>query len=275
MTKTYAIRTRLFHSVCREPEPDDLPEDFYEGSWWEEHIQADQRFFARLPQNLSFEGKAVLDYGCGGGHTCILLAQRGARHVLGVDTGKVELAEQQLSERYPELAGRVEFRQISSAADIGDEQFDLVLSKNTFEHVEDPDLYVADMASHLAPDGQLVIGFGGLWKSPYGGHLQHMTKVPWMHLMIPEEVVLRERRRFRPDEDPSCYEEIKGGLNRMTLEKFGSTMERTGLEPQYLEINRNDRALAKALNMLTRLPGLKEYFTFSVHSVWSKRSQPS
>jgi hypothetical protein len=82
--------------------------------------------------------------------------------------------------------------------------------------------------------------------------------------------VLRERRRYRPDEDPSRYEEVKGGLNRMALAKFRSTMESSGLEAEYFEINRNDRAIAKALNVLTRIPGLKEYFTFSVHTVWTK-----
>jgi SAM-dependent methyltransferase len=271
VTKTYPIRARIFHAVCREPEPDDMVEDFYAGDWWDEHIEADLRFFERLPQWLQFEGSSVLDYGCGGGHTCVLLAQRGARRVLGVDIDEVaDFAERQLRERYPELADRVEVRDISSPEDIGDEQFDFVLSKNTFEHVEDPDRYVADMASHLGPGGLLVIGFGGLWKSPYGGHLQHMTKLPWMHLVIPEEVVLRERRRYRPDENPTRYEEITGGLNRMTLDKFTKTMARSGLERQYLEINRNDRPLAKALNMLSRVPGLTEYLTFSVHSVWRK-----
>ncbi|MEA2459222.1 MAG: hypothetical protein QOC95_2194, partial [Thermoleophilaceae bacterium] len=253
--KRYPIRSRVFHAMCREPEPTDLPDD-YEATWWEEHLQADERFFQRLP-DLRVEGRSVLDYGCGGGHTCVLMAQRGARRVLGVDREPVDFADSQVEELYPELADRIDVRQISAASDIGDELFDLVLSKNTFEHVDDPDRYVAEMVSLLAPGGQLVIGFGALWKSPYGGHLQHMTKVPWAHLMIPEQVVLRERRRYRPNEDPACYEEVKGGLNRMTLAKFRETMERSGLEPKYLEMNRNDRAIARALNLAARVPGMK------------------
>jgi SAM-dependent methyltransferase len=269
MTKAYPIRSRLFHLLCREPEPADLPAD-YEQSWWDDHLRADDRFFARLPADLSFDGRSVLDYGCGGGHTCVLLAQRGASRVLGVDTESVEFAAQQIAERHPEHASKIEFRQLRSPADVGDEQFDFVLSKNTFEHVADPAAYVADMASHLAPGGRLIIGFGALWKSPFGGHLQHMTKAPWAHLYMPEQVVLRERKRYRPEEDPSRYEEVKGGLNRMTLAKFRSTMKSSGLEPEYFEINRNDRPIAKALNVLTKVPGLKEYFTFSVHTVWTK-----
>ena len=113
-----------------------------------------------------------------------------------------------------------------------------------------------------------MIGFGGLWRSPYGGHLMHMTKVPWAHLLFPESVILQERKRFRPNEDPSCFEEIKGGLNRMRLAKFRSVMTQTKLEPTYFDTNRNDRAVGKALNVLSKLPGLEGYFTFSIHSIW-------
>jgi SAM-dependent methyltransferase len=266
---TYPIRSRLFHAVCMQPDPDELSDATLEGEWWSDHIAADERFFDRMP-DLSFEGKSVLDYGCGGGHTCVVLAQRGARRVLGVDLQGVSLATRQLRNHYPELADRVEFRQIASADDIGDERFDIVLSKNSFEHVGDPQRYVADMTRLLAPGGVLAIGFGGLWKSPYGGHVQFMTKLPWSHLLFPEEVILRERKRFRPDEDPTCFEEIRGGLNRMTLGRFQGIMAETGLEPTYFEVNRNDRKIARVLDALSRVPGLKEYFAFSVHTVWRR-----
>jgi SAM-dependent methyltransferase len=265
--KTYPIRSRLFHAVCMQPDPEELSDATLEGEWWSDHIAADERFFDRMP-DLSFEGKSVLDYGCGGGHTCVVLAQRGARRVLGVDLQGVSLATRQLRNHYPELADRVEFRQIASADDIGDERFDIVLSKNSFEHVGDPRRYVADMTRLLAPGGVLAIGFGGLWKSPYGGHVQFMTKLPWSHLLFPEEVILRERKRFRPDEDPTCFEEIRGGLNRMTLGRFQAIMAETGLEPTYFEVNRNDRKIARALDAFSRVPGLREYFAFSVHTVW-------
>ena len=270
-TKRYPVRSRLFRAVCVKPDPRELTSEYYAGDWWEEKLAADERFLSRLPE-LTFEGRSVLDYGCGTGQTCVIAAQRGARRVLGVDLQEVDFAQSQLAERYPELADRVEFRQIASDADIGEERFDLVLSKNTMEHVSDPEGYVAGMAGLLAPQGQLVIGFNPLWKSPYGGHLQFMTKLPWAHLIFPEEVVLRERRRFRPDEDPERYEDVKGGLNRMTLARFRELMAKSGLEPTYLEVNRNERKVAKALNAVGRLPGLTEYFAFSVHSMWRRTS---
>jgi SAM-dependent methyltransferase len=268
--KRYPVRTRLFRAICKEPNPAELTVDFYTGDRWESSLAQDERFFSRLPADLSFEGKSVLDYGTGTGQTCIIVAKRGARRALGVDLQGVQVAQKQLEERYQELADRVEYRQISSDADIGDERFDLVLSKNTMEHVSDPEGYVAGMARLLAPGGQLVIGFSPLWKSPYGGHLNHMTRFPWPHLLFPEELVLRERKRYRPDEDPKRYEDIKGGLNRMTLERFREVMAGSGLEPTYFEVNRNDRPIAKALDAFSRVPGLTEYFAFSVHSMWRR-----
>jgi SAM-dependent methyltransferase len=252
------------------PDPREHTMEYFEGDFWDEHLAADERFLSRLPADLSFEGRSVLDYGTGTGQTCIIVAQRGARRALGVDLQGVEFASSQLTSRYPELADRVEFRQIGGAADIGAERFDIVLSKNTMEHVSDPEGYVADMAGLLTPGGKLVIGFNPLWKSPYGGHIQFMTKLPWAHLLFPEEVILRERRRYRPDEDPSRFEEIRGGLNRMTLARFREVMAGTDLEPVYLEVNRNDRLVARVLDAFGRLPGLTEYFAFSVHSVWRR-----
>lgn len=268
-TKRYPVRSRIFHAICTEPEPSELPDDYYATDWWADHLSADERFFGRLP-TLRFDGGSVLDYGCGAGHTCVIAAQRGARRVLGVDRESVDFARQQVEDRYPELRARIEFRQIADATEVGDERFDLVISKNTFEHVDDPPLYVADMSRLLAADGELVIGFGALWKSPYGGHINFMTKLPWAHLMFPEEVILRERRRYRPDEDPSRFEEVKGGLNRMTLGRFREVMAASGLVPVYFAVNRNERPIGKALDALSRIPGVGEYFTFSVHSVWRR-----
>jgi SAM-dependent methyltransferase len=268
--RTYPVRSRLFHAVCTEPEPGELPPGHDEDYLASSRAQ-DERFFARLPP-LELEGRSALDYGCGMGNTSIWLAQHGANRVLGVDIQEVDVARS-ISERdHPELSGVVEFRQIANAGEITDERFDVVLSKNTFEHVADPDGYVADMRSLLAPGGRLVIGFSPFWKSPYGGHLDFMTKLPWSHLLFPESVILRERKRYRPEEDPTCFEEVRGGMNRMTPARFDSIMSRAGLEPVYYEINRNDRPVAKALNVFSRLPGVGEYFTFSVHSIWQARA---
>lgn len=266
--RPHRLQALIFHALCTEPAEFSWTQDDYAAA-----LARDERFFSRLP-DLRLEGKSVLDYGCGAGTTCVALARRGAARVLGVDIQDVTDAQRWISAAHPEQAPRIELRRIVGPAKLAGERFDVVLSKNTFEHVADPERYVADMVSALADDGLLVIGFGPFWKSPYGGHLNFMTRVPWAHLIFDEQVILAERRRYRPDENPARLEEVKGGLNRMTPARFDAIMSASGLEPIYYEINRNDRPSARLLNAFRRVPGLGEYFTFSVHSVWRRPRAP-
>jgi SAM-dependent methyltransferase len=262
-------RWALHRLTFREPV---MPTDVADDDWLEEGLASTERFFSRLPADLRIEGRRVLDLGCGYGTTAIWVAQRGPRRVLGVDINDVSLAQRLLDERYPHLRDVVEFRQVGIDADrLEGEQFDLILSKDTFEHVGDPEGYVHEMRRLLAPDGEIVIGFGPTWKSPYGGHLSFMTKLPWAHLIFPEHVVLAERKRFRPDEDPARYEDVLGGLNRMTVERFAQVIEESGLEPRYLRYNASDGRLVQAMKVPSRIPPLREYFTSNVYGVFGER----
>lgn len=220
-------------------------------------------------------GKSVLDLGSGNGSTCVWAAQNGAHRVVGADVQGVEEEQERLEREYPELLDAVEFRQIADHADFGEEKFDIVLSKNTFEHVADPESYVRTMRSAVAPGGKVVIGFSPLWKSPWGGHIGFMTQFPWAHLLFPEDVIMAERRRFRPDEHATRFEEILGGLNRMTLARFEQVMAASGLKSRFMEVNAGSQARSwarvwalRGMKLVGRIPGLREYFAFSVHSVW-------
>ena len=82
------------------------------------------------------------------------------------------------------------------ADDLGHDKFDIVLSKDSFEHYNDPENQIFTMQQYLKEEGILVIGFGPLWKSPYGGHISWMTKFPWAHLIFPESVIMAERKTY-------------------------------------------------------------------------------
>jgi SAM-dependent methyltransferase len=252
------------------------PENVADEAWLEQGLASTARFFSRLPDDLPIEGRRVLDLGCGFGTTCIHVAQRGARRVLGVDINDVTLAQRLLEDRFPELRDAVEFRQVGVEDQrLEGEQFDLILSKDTFEHVGDPVGYVQEMRRLLAPGGEIAIGFGPTWKSPYGGHLSFMTKLPWAQLIFPERIVLDERRRFRPEEDPARYEDVIGGLNRMTLARFEQVMRDSGLETRYLRCNASDGRMVSAMKVPSRVPALREYFTSNVYGVFRERAGAS
>ena len=268
------IAAKIFRLVVRKPQKRS-EEEADQVAAFEAALESTERFFARLPE-LSLAGRSVLDYGCGIGATPVWLAQHGAARAVGVDIQSVAPANATLERYYPSLRDRVSYRQIEPDYKVDEERFDIVVSKDTFEHVHDPDAYVKAMRHFLKPDGVIAIGFGPLWKSPWGGHIEFMIRMPWAHLIFPEQVILAERKRFRPDEDPTRFEEIRGGLNRMTLVRFLDIMERSGLERRYFATNQSERArsparraLIGAMRLGARLPPLREHCTMNIYSLWS------
>lgn len=260
----------IFHRVCARhaevPEYDDeryrrrLPYD----------VESARRFFVRLGPLVDVEGRSVLDLGCGRGAASVEVARRGAERVVGVD---LQIAPQAraLIGADPELASRIELVETSGAlAELGSQRFDVVLSKDCFEHYADPETFIFTMADRVAPGGLLAIGFGPLWRSPTGGHIEYMTRLPWAHLLFPEEVIMEERRRFRPAEEARSFEEIRGGLNRMTLARFEAIMRSTGLECLSLETNLSAHPVVRAMRLVAKLPLLRELFTTNVYGVWRK-----
>ena len=92
-----------------------------------------------------------------------------------------------------------------------DGQFDIVVSKDSFQHYNDPASALSQIRQLTAPGGLIAIGFGPLWKSPYGGAIDFMTKLPWAHLIFSEEAIMRERLRYRPEEKAQTYKDVRGG----------------------------------------------------------------
>jgi SAM-dependent methyltransferase len=162
---------------------------------------------------------------------------------------------------------------------MGEEKFDIILSKDSFEHIAEPERFIAGLAHRLAKDGVIAIGFGPLWKSPYGGHIKFMTLLPWAHLLFPEWVIMEERRRFRPDEDVKSFSEIRGGLNKMTLKRCMAIMSDRQFECLFFKTNRyvldESRVkwlMGKTCNLLRMIPFCRELFSINLYGIWRLRS---
>jgi SAM-dependent methyltransferase len=253
----------------RHAVPPRYDEERFRSRYFGYDVDSTRRFFERFEGRVDVSGKTVLEVGCGRGAACAEAARLGAARVVGVDLEIGELPRKVLGEQ-PELARRVELLATDgSLAELGTQRFDVVLSKDSFEHYREPESFVFKLVERLAPEGSLAIGFGPLWKSPEGGHLEFMTRFPWAHLIFPEEVVLEERRRFRPAEDARSYEDVRGGLNRMTLARFLQIMESTGLERRFFRTNAGRNPIVRAMAVVSRLRPLREYLTMNVYGIWS------
>lgn len=98
-------------------------------------------------------GMTVLDVASGTGFGADLLSGR-ARYVVGVDLGREALNEARRRFRLPNLA----FLQAeASALAFRDRAFDLVVSQDTIEHVEDDRRFVGEVARVLKPGGVFIV----------------------------------------------------------------------------------------------------------------------
>jgi SAM-dependent methyltransferase len=281
MVKRWSFRDRVLSALLRLISADtveqptetlDLPFSYLD-SWFDRDLGQAENFLHRFRDHLDVNGKVVLEAGSGLGPLCFLAAQRVAREVVGIDIVPkwLEYAEDKLRRDYPELTDRIRFVHTSGdLSEVADHRFDVIISHNAFEHYPDPEAMANHFRSMLAEGGRLFIAFGPLWKSPYGGHVWYITRLPWAHLIFPEHVMMAEKRRLLPKEDAGGYEDAIGGLNRMTVDRFNKVMRRSGLRCVYYQRNVSDHSAMRVMRLLSSARPLREYFTHNLYSVWTR-----
>jgi 2-polyprenyl-3-methyl-5-hydroxy-6-metoxy-1,4-benzoquinol methylase len=107
----------------------------------------------------------ILDVGCGKGHFLATLSSHGYRNLSGIDIKDCLIFE--------DLKKNDVFQQVNVSFDrfpFSDNSQDLVVSIETFEHLENGFNFVRECARVLKPGGQLIISF------PYGWSLQSRLK---------------------------------------------------------------------------------------------------
>jgi len=208
-------------------------------------------------------GKSILDYGCGHGWQTVAMALEGANCVCGVDIRNNLLEHgRRLAERYA-VQDRVRFTTVPEGA------FDVVISLSAFEHFSQPEQELARMASLAKPDGLVLISFAEPWYSHSGSHMNDFIRIPWVNLLFSEKAVLKVRQRFR-DDGAQTYEDVVGGLNRMTVARFKRILRDSGLQVCGLRLR-----ATKHLPLVTSVPGLQELFTAACCAVLRRKAVPA
>ena len=178
----------------------------------------------------------------------------GARAVTGLD-----INERLLEAARESLPGACFVSSLTRA-----ETFDVVFSHNSMEHFSDPLDALMTMRSAVADGGHIFIAFALPWLSPYGAHMHHITSVPWVHLLFPERAVMAVRNRYISD-GATHYEEVEGGLNRMTVSRFESLVRNA----QLVFFSRRYVA-ARKLPLVASIPAVREFFISRVVTVLKK-----
>ena len=260
------IKTNLFHIFCTSEFKQITREDYFK-----KRLSEIDDFLNRYRNKLDFKEKTIIDIGFGLGELCFYMGEKGAEKVVGIEIDQeyINYAKNKLENEYKYLSNIVQFK---LPEEVESERFDIVLSKNCFEHYANPENFIHTMKKYMKEHSIMIIGFSPLWKSPYGGHIGYLTKLPWAHLIFSEEIIREELKRLLGSEaNVDNYGQGIHGLNKMTYKRFKNIIMSSGLKIEFLEINRftkkHHEVIGIILNFLRRIPFLEEYFTINVYCI--------
>lgn len=130
--------------------------------------------FAAVLHLISWKGKDVLDVGCGTGDMCALIAEAGAKSVMGIDYSQAAITEATQKYALPNLSFTCE------AVEQVEGTYDAIISLGTLEHMDNPLATLRRLKTMLREGGSLVITCPN-WLNPRGYVLQtlwHMFRAP-------------------------------------------------------------------------------------------------
>lgn len=229
---------------------------------------------------VDVRGLDILDLGCGEGELSFMLAERGAKSVIGIDAIADRIASGK--RRLAETPGvkTIDFRLAADTRTIGlpDASVDLIVCFDVLEHIMDYEPVIAEWARVLRPGGRVFIWWVP-WFHPWGPHIESLVPLPWAHVFFSDEALLETCARIydMPEFTPRLWDLDQNGqkkpnkwramtrlpdVNRLTIGRFESILRRVGLGIA----ERNARGfssskLAGMTGFLTKVPIMREFFT--------------
>lgn len=182
-------------------------------------------FWQRLGGQPDLHGRTILDFGCNRGGSLHRALQEGDASATGVDINPwtTQYGREKLTPIWGDRANIL----CGNLAELEVEPVDIVMSTNTMEHVEDIEGALSAMVAACRAGGELYISFSPLWHSPYGHHQYPKTRIPWLHLLRGEEIVLDDMAKYvgRRYETPQ-----EAGFNCATPDRFYAALAAQDVE---------------------------------------------
>jgi SAM-dependent methyltransferase len=156
--------------------------------------------------------------------------------------------------------------------------FDLIIMRDTLEHIHDQDSFLEYLKIFMNPEGKIFIAFPP-WRMPFGGHQQmcendFLNKLPYFHL-FPNRLYIKILKLFGENEARiSALSEIKStGISisgfRDILNKRNYKINKETLyliNPNYeIKFKIKPRRLPKVLH----IPYLKDFLTTTYYCIIS------
>jgi SAM-dependent methyltransferase len=228
-------------------------------------------------------GLKFLEVGSGYGGICKAFANKGCR-VTGIellayasDIAKDFLKEEIASGQVSIINKNV--YDINPDKDL-EEKFDIILLKDTIEHIHNQEKFISHIIHFLKPDGVIFFAFPP-WFMPYGGHQQSLDhkfleKLPYFHI-LPTPIYKGIMKAFGESEgriaDTLEVKETQISINRFERisKKAGFAIARRELyliNPSYkYKFGANPR---KQFGIISAIPWFRDFLTTTCYYVLKK-----
>jgi SAM-dependent methyltransferase len=221
------------------------PRPFPQAEFERDHFDDLFKLFSDFPLRDAIRDKDLLDFGSGYGGKPVEYRRRcGARRVCGIEPFESMIAH---SRQYAQACGvdGIEFKVCGSTEiPYPDACFDIVLSHDVLEHVEDPRVSVAEIHRVLRPGG-LSINVFPVYLGAMSHHLDYVANVPALHWVFSPRIlvrainkVLEEHPQFGTARQPEPQRSFDGarevlpglnGLSGVHLESLFASFETVSL----------------------------------------------
>jgi len=193
------------------------------------------------------------------------MAQKGAKNVVGVDISKrkIDFANKNLKCNYSQLKEIIKFKH-NELSDLEDNiNFDIIISKDSFEHIHQLDVVVFEIKRRLKTKGKVYIGFSPLYKAFDGDHGyyginildKYKIRIPWGHII---------HDYINDTEIPH--------LNKLSYEEYKKILCGSGMNVEYFAVNQSNKSrILKIFSFLRKFKKLKEYFTYNLYCILEKK----
>jgi SAM-dependent methyltransferase len=140
--------------------------------WWQLGPETKSAITDLLPEGWQFEGKRVLDFGCGPGRTLRhFLDEAQSAEIWGVDVDKRSIDELRATHVPPLHAAQCGY---APPLELEPDSFDLAWAISVFTHLTDNSIaWLLELHRVLKPGGLLIATYMGRWTSEF------VAREPW------------------------------------------------------------------------------------------------
>ncbi len=191
-----------------------------------------------------FQGKDILDVGCGAAGKSLYYLSQGAKSVTGMDVVESYEEEAYALQEQLGLSGFTFVAGDAAHTDFPDNSFDSIIMNDAMEHVDKPLEVLKEVYRILKPGGRLYVNFPP-YNHPFGAHLSDAIGIPWVHLFFSDKTLIEgykqlvkdlpdgeSRVKFRISEDQNGQEYFSY-INKMTIQRFQTILEDTDFTKKY------------------------------------------